>query len=194
MEEPELLNWRDEQTRRSAFVVLSLGFAFIAMMWAPFEWIQAFLADSGSPFWSGKAIAERLRYVWPIVVGTLISSAYVSYRSNEIFRGWRDVLRGGIFPLCTMLFVISISILLGYAVIVLMALSVGIFLFFPFFLLWCWLVYRALRSCLSRLFGRHLDLSGTLLERASLFAAVAIPQCLCLFGLMMEPEWFFTFP
>lgn len=65
---------------------LSLSLALVALLWAPFEWINTFMTDT--PDWAANKVAQRTKYLWPVLVGTGLAGGYLGYRARSWVAGF----------------------------------------------------------------------------------------------------------
>ena len=174
---------------RDAAVILFPVCAFIALLWAPFEWISIFDSKSESYSTDAWRVAQKFQHLWPVLVGGLLAAALFTHKAKT----WT---LGAVVPTFIATSLIGILTFLSYIMPLIFAFYIpgGPYTHFLLILAWPYLFYLIMRVILKRWFLSHSDLTHSRLERFALFAVFGVPQVLCYFGFFINHDWYITFP
>ncbi len=164
---------------------LSLSLALVALLWAPFEWINAFMTDS--PDWAANKVAQRTRYLWPVLVGTGLAGGYLGYRA----RSWVAGFLAPCSVLVVLVFIFTVTAYLFDVAVILVVPS--LYLIWLPLVVWYWGTYRIARLVIEKYFRVEIGWQNNFANRSALFGITTVPQVLCLFGLWLNIEWYFDF-
>ncbi len=176
-------------TLKDVIIILFLATAFLALLWAPFEWISIFDSKSESYSTDAWRVAQKFQHLWPILVASLLAGAFFAYKSQT----W---ILGVLIPTLIAASLIGILTFLSYIMPLIFVFYVpgGPFTHFLLIFAWPYLFYLIMRVILIRWFLSHSVLTHSRLERFALFTVFGVPQTLCHFGFFINHDWYITFP